>query len=123
MTIAPPPITIRIDRSVPSQNLWNNKRGYQGQIIYRQERDAWMVLLRAQLKPVVRLKAAVRMVITSYRKILIDYGNLVGGCKMIPDNLVKLGYLWDDKPQWLSCEYLQFKAPEAMRGTLIEILA
>ncbi len=115
-------IAVRIDRAVPSQNLWNNKRGYNGTRIYGEERDAWMVLLRAKITPRQRTKVPREMRITSYRKILIDYGNLVGGAKMIPDCLIKLGVLWDDKPQWLKCEYLQFKAPEAMRGTVVEIL-
>ncbi len=122
MTTALAPITVRIARPVPSQNLWNNRRGYQAQIVYRQERTAWMALLRVQIIPRQAVKVPREMRITSYRKILIDYGNLVGGCKMIPDCLIKLGVLWDDKPQWLKCEYLQFKAPEAMRGTVVEIL-
>ncbi len=116
------PITIRINRITPSQNLWNNRRGFQGQIVYRQERDAWYALLRAQITPREPVKVPRQMRITSYRKILIDYGNLVGGQKMSPDCLIKLGVLWDDKPQWLSCDYQQFKAPEAMRGTVVEIL-
>ena len=122
MTTTLAPITVRIDRILPSQNLWNNRRGYQAAIISRQERDAWYALLRVQIVPREPVKVPREMRITSYRKVLIDYGNLVGGAKMLPDGLIKLGYLWDDKPQWLTCEYLQFKAPEAMRGTVVEIL-
>ena len=58
----------------------------------------WFVLLRAQLPPQAREKMKVHLCIRSYRTRLIDFGNLVGGAKIIPDCLQKLGYIFDDSP-------------------------
>jgi hypothetical protein len=47
--------------------------------------------------------------ITSYRSRLLDHGNLVGGCKPIPDALKRLGWIEDDTPELVEIEYLQIK--------------
>lgn len=96
---------IRLDlgRVVPSQNatMWRHWRAYQ------QERDVWYYLIRAQLVPRLPIKRKVYGVILSYRSKQLDYGNLVGGAKPIPDALVKLGYLKDDNPTWCEFVYAQ----------------
>ena len=38
-----------------------------------------------------------------------DYGNLVGGCKPIPDVLQELRLIHDDSPKWVTIEYKQRK--------------
>jgi len=114
---------VRIDRLLPSANLWNNKRGRFASQTYSKERDAWMILLRCALP--IRNRAPqihVRMRITSYRRSILDYGNLVAGAKPIPDCLKYLGYIYDDAPKWFTCAYEQFQAPEALRGTVLEFL-
>jgi len=87
---------------------------------YTTERDMWFVLLRVQLPPRQPVEVPVRMAIRSYRARLIDYANLVGGAKPIPDCLIRLGYLKDDSPKWFSCTYEQFQAPAAEQRTEIE---
>lgn len=109
-------ITIR--RRVPSQNQsqykhWRN---------YTRERDAWFVLLRSQLSPIHQVEEPVRMAIRSYRNRLVDYANLVGGAKPIPDCLIRLGYLKDDSPNWFRCTYEQFQVPRTEERTEIEFL-
>ena len=107
-----------IMRRVPSQNAsqyrhWRN---------YTQERDVWFVLLRSRLPPRSPVDEPVRMVLHSYRTRLVDFANLVGGAKPIPDSLIRLGYLKDDSPRWFSCDYFQTQVPKAEERTEIEFI-
>jgi len=115
------PITVTVKRRVPSQNIWNNKRGIMGSMVYKKERDVWYALLRAALKPKDRPIHLVQVKIISFRSSLLDFGNLVGGAKMIPDGLIKLGYLFDDAPAWFYCEYEQRKCPRNSECTIIHL--
>lgn len=111
-------LTVTIKRRTPSQNAatFGHWRGY------TKERDAWYVLLRAALKPRPAPRHLISAEITSFRNRLLDYGNLVGGMKPIPDCLVRLGYLKDDGPAWFDCEYRQEKCRRADERTVITIL-
>lgn len=112
-------LTIIIKRRVPSQN----RSQYRHWSLYRQERDAWFILLRQQLPP--RRPddlSKVRMRIVSYRTRLCDFANLVGGAKPIPDCLIRLGYLKDDAPKWFDCAYEQHQVPAADERTEITFL-
>jgi hypothetical protein len=109
-------VTIR--RRVPSQNAthyahWRN---------YTKERDTWFVLMRTLLPPRQPPQAPVRMILRSYRTRLVDYANLVGGAKPIPDILIRLGYLRDDSPRWFFCDYQQFQVAKAEERTEIEFI-
>jgi hypothetical protein len=114
----PAPLLITIRRRVPSQN----ESMYRHWKRYTTERDTWFVLLRAQLPPRVQATVPVRLAIRSYRIRLVDYANLVGGAKPIPDCLIRLGYLKDDSPHWFSCTYEQFLVPKADERTEIEFV-
>lgn len=114
----PEPLLIVIRRKVPSQNAlmyrhWKN---------YTKERDMWFVLLRAKLPPRKATDHPVRLALRSYRGRLVDYANLVGGAKPIPDCLIRLGYLKDDSPNWFSCTYEQSIVPKADERTEIEFI-
>ena len=108
-----------IHRRVPSQN----RNQYRHWSHYAKERDAWFVLLRAQLSPRQAVSEVVRIAIRSYRLRLVDFGNLVGGAKIIPDCLQRLGYIVDDSPKWFHCDYQQFQVPRAEERTEIEFLS
>jgi hypothetical protein len=110
-------IQVFIARDVPSQN----KTTYAHWTVYHAEKQTWAKLIRAQLPHVTPPDRLIKCRITSFRGRLLDFGNLVGGAKPIPDALVHLGYLRDDSPRWFACECLQFQVPKAERGTLIEI--
>lgn len=110
---------ITIKRRVPSQN----KSQYSHWRHYTRERDAWYVLLRSALSPRGLVEYPVRIAIRSYRNRLVDYANLVGGAKPIPDCLKRLGYLKDDSPRWFRCSYEQFQVPRGEERTEIEFLA
>lgn len=107
-----------VRRRVPSQNASQ----YAHWSAYTKERDAWFVLLRAQLPPRVPPDQPVRLVLRSYRTRLVDYANLVGGAKPIPDSLIRLGYLKDDSPRWFFCEYQQFQVAKAEERTELEFI-
>ena len=78
--------------------------------------------MRAQLPPRIPVAEPVRLVLRSYRGRLVDYANLVGGAKMIPDILTRLGYIRDDSPRWFYCEYVQFQVAAAEQRTELEFL-
>lgn len=120
------PITIRINRRLPSQNLWNNKRGIVGSLVYKKERDAWYSEIMAALSKLGPMRKdrpghKVYARIVSYRSVLLDYGNLVGGAKPIPDCLRDLGWIKDDSPAWFECEYVQHKCPRKDEVTIIVV--
>jgi hypothetical protein len=89
---------------------------------YTSERDAWFILLRAQLPPRRPPEEPVRMILRSLRTRLVDYANLVGGAKPIPDCLIRLGYLRDDSPRWFHCDYYQSQVPKEQERTEIQFL-
>jgi hypothetical protein len=114
------PRVIIIRRRVPSQNA----SMYRHWSRYTAERDAWFVLLRGQLTPRrAPPDQPVRLAIRSYRQRLVDFANLVGGAKPIPDCLIRLGYIKDDNPKWFDCQYLQLQVGKSDERTEIEFLA
>jgi hypothetical protein len=111
--------TVIIKRRVPSQN----RSQYAHWRTYATERDTWFILLRAQLPPRRAPEHPIRMQLRSYRTRLLDYANLVGGAKPIPDCLMRLGYLKDDSPRWFHCDYFQFQVPAAEERTELEFVS
>jgi hypothetical protein len=109
---------IVIKRRVPSQNASQ----YAHWSTYTRERDAWFILLRAQLPPRAAPEYPVRLMLRSFRTRLVDYANLVGGAKPIPDALKRLGYIKDDSPRWFFCEYFQAVVPKTEERTEIEFV-
>lgn len=107
-----------IHRRIPSQN----KSQYAHWSSYCTERDTWFVLIRAQLPPRQPVDQPIRIALRSYRTRLVDYANLVGGAKPIPDILTRLGYIYDDSPRWFYCEYSQFQVAKDDERTEIEFI-
>ena len=111
--------TLVIRRKVPSQN----QSQYRHWSLYMKEKELWFALIRAQLPPRQPIQEPVRLCLRSYRVRLMDYANLVGGAKPIPDALVRLGHLKDDSPRWFHCDYFQFQVPKEDERTELEFLA
>lgn len=109
---------IVVRRRVPSQN----RSMYRHWSAYTRERDAWFILLRAQLPPRHPPDEPVRIILRSLRTRLADYANLVGGAKPIPDCLQRLGYIRDDSPRWFHCDYYQSVVPAAQERTEIQFM-
>ena len=118
--VPPPPWgrLVVIRRRVPSQN----QTQYGHWRTYAKERDQWFLLLRAQLPPRQPPECPVRILLRSFRTRQVDYANLVGGAKPIPDALVRLGYLKDDSPRWFHCDYTQALVPKAEERTELEFV-
>jgi len=116
--VEPAPSVIVIPRRIPSQN----RSQYRHWSAYTRERDAWYVLLRQQLPPRPPPDAPVCMEIRSFRTRLVDFANLVGGAKMIPDCLFRLGWIRDDSPRWFHCDYRQIQVPKAEERTELEFI-
>ena len=55
----------------------------------------------------VRIKKKKKVIITSYRKRLLDKDNLYAGAKCLGDALKKAGLIWDDSPKWINLEVKQ----------------
>lgn len=110
--------SIRLARRIPSQN----QNQYRHWSHYRVERDLWFVLLRQHLPPKTPPTGKVRVLIQSFRSRLVDFANLVGGAKPIPDCLKRLGWIHDDSPDFFDCTYEQFKVPKSEERTEIHIL-
>ena len=109
---------ITIARRLPSQN----NSHYRHWSHYAKERDLWFILLRGQLPPQQAVQEKVRLKIVSYRNRLVDFANLVGGAKPIPDCLQRLGYVVDDSPKWFDCSYEQIQCPRVEERTEIHFL-
>jgi hypothetical protein len=113
-----PPISLRIPLETPSVNAWHGAHWRR----YRLHFDRWFVQLRARLTPrAAPPDCLIRGRIITYRGRLLDYANLVGGCKPIPDVLKRLGYLKDDSPKWWDAVYAEHLAPPEERHTLIQL--
>lgn len=110
--------TLVIKRRVPSQNQFQ----YRQWKAYFKEKEAWYLLIRAQLAPRIAVAEPVRLRLVSHRNRVIDYANLVGGAKPIPDVLKMLGYLKDDSPRWFFCEYFQMPCARADERTELTML-
>ncbi len=92
---------------------------------YKKYKDAWYWILKSIVrfrKPRVTDYQTIK--IWSIRKRILDYGNLVGGCKPVPDALIRLGWLVDDSPSWCKIHYDQVKLGEtdySEEGTVLEL--
>jgi hypothetical protein len=109
---------IVIKRRIPSQNAAQ----YAHWSKYTSERDTWFLLLRAHLPPQNPPSEPVRLLLRSFRTRLLDYANLVGGAKAIPDCLKRLGYIKDDSPRWFHCEYFQSVVAKTDERTELEFI-
>ena len=101
---------------VPSQNdfQYSHWRKY-----YRVKR-LWLLHLRAEIGYAQQqITTPVKAVITSYRSLLLDHANLVGGAKPIPDCLKTLGWIVDDSEEWFRCDYEQIKCKRKEERTII----
>jgi len=103
------PWEIRVPLVIKSQN----QSMYSHWSTYTRGRDAWQAPLGILLRPVAGLRlpwSEWRITrVWGPRNRELDYGNLVGGAKPIPDALITAGVIVDDCPANFSCDYLQRK--------------
>jgi len=82
----------------------------------RKIRQDYQILVRNQMTlnkiSKVELGAVCTLAIVCCRKRLLDYDNLVGGCKQLIDALTHEGFIFDDAPKYLENPKIeQIKAP------------
>jgi len=98
-------IEIKISKKIESRNFYDSKhwsvkhkdrKQFESQIVKQ-------LLLNYSHKERQAAQKRVKRSVTihSQRSRLLDYTNLVGGCKQLEDALVSLGLLVDDKPAWV----------------------
>ena len=69
----------------------------------------------------LEIKKKRRLKITRFSTRLLDYGNLVGGCKPLLDAMKLSGLIADDSPKWIEDEYFQEKCQRGFERTEIII--
>ncbi len=111
-------LRVVLKRRIPSQN----KSTYAHWSAYAKEKKAWSILMAAGLPKRTPPTSPVHIRLTSYRNRLLDYANLVGGAKIIPDQLKRLGYIKDDSVRWFRCDYFQVQVPRVDERTVLEFL-
>ena len=85
-------------------------------------KQEYALLIRNQMSlgafPKAEEKQFFTLEIVSWRKKLLDYDNLVGGCKQLIDAMIEEGYIWDDSPQYLDLKIKQVKNSDPVRERL-----
>jgi hypothetical protein len=120
--------TIAIPISVKSMNdRAVNVRGWRGRN-YKRERDAWQWALkvcrineRIAISHSKRRVSITRVYSGSERE--MDRANMIGGCKMVLDAMVREGIITGDSPRWLQDNYAQFRGEKSSTVITIEELA
>lgn len=97
-----------IDFKIKSQNSTYYSVNYRKYFIYK--REFYQAFLNYKSTKIINKEQRHYITITSYRKRILDYGNLVGGSKPIPDVLIKNGYIYDDGPKNGKIDYFQRKS-------------
>lgn len=117
------PLALTCERATQSQNAYKSKHFW----FYTNDAKGWLNYLRPIAIDLNIL--GLGLVWSSWRITRIfggrqrafDYGNLVGGCKPLPDALINLGIIVDDDPAHFTCAYEQREADGNIK-TIIELL-
>ena len=81
----------------------------------RKSKQEYKLFIRNQMRLKNIQKAECRkynIKILSYRKRLLDYDNLVSGCKSLLDAMIDEGLIYDDSPDYIEAQYKQYKSKE-----------
>ena len=115
-TCALPILNLKIEVSqTPSQNQikhWWKLRNKTKQ--YTKELKNYGLILKVGK---LEIKKKRRLKITRYSTRLLDYGNLVGGCKPLLDAIKLSGLIVDDSPKWIEDKYFQEKCQGGFERT------
>ena len=110
---------LTIPLRVPSSNKWT----FGSRFAYTEHRDQWYKAIGSILgKRDSPAHPYVQAVLISERNRILDYQNLVGGAKPIPDALKHLGWIVDDDPTHWSCVYIQSKVARKDEQTTLLLM-
>lgn len=118
---------ISVDREIRSLNAHRGNYGAQ-RWAYKADREAWqqwfIVARRNQDIPEATGKRRVTITrLIGYQQREFDHDNLVGGCKVVVDAMVRAGLLVSDKPADVEVTYRQERRPRTTRsgGALVAL--
>ena len=103
---------LELRKKIKSNNIllrshWNIKRI---------DKKEFSLLIRSQMRlkiiEFIEPRKKCSILVISYRKRLLDYDNLVGGCKQLVDAMIEECLIHDDSPDFLDIKYEQYKAKE-----------
>jgi hypothetical protein len=103
------PWSIDVDRVIISQN----KTTYSHWTVYNRDKRGWLTHLRVRTRELQGLRLGwsrwrfERHYASPAKE--MDYANIVGGFKPVPDCLIELGIIMDDKPSMFEASYGQVK--------------
>tara|TARA_Y100001963_G_scaffold159563_1_gene263782 strand:- start:2581 stop:2946 length:366 start_codon:yes stop_codon:yes gene_type:complete len=82
-------------------------------------RDEYIALIKSEMVrkkiPKAKESSYYTLEIVSWRKRLLDYDNLVGGCKQLIDAMKHAGFIYDDSPQYIKLMIKQVKNSDPLR--------
>lgn len=90
---------------------------------YKRLRDRFEVICRVHTTPLNRVSPNTFKTVTIERRgvRLLDYDNLVGGCKPLVDALKRAGLIWDDSPRWCRITYNQTRVSASQVKTIVRV--
>ena len=98
---------ITLPNKIESANVLNKQHW----AVRRKCKGIWALFIRNQMKLRKVRESEVgekfKLTIISYRKKLLDYDNLVGGCKQLLDACSEEKLIWDDAPKYLDLKVEQ----------------
>ena len=114
---------IELQNKIESRNVLDRKHW----AVKRRCKQIWALFIRNQMKLRKIREAEVgekfTLTIVSYRIKLLDYDNLVGGCKQLIDALCHEGFIFDDAPKYLTTPTIkQIKSPTELTYLSREII-
>ena len=100
--------------------LSGNALAYRHWRVRHADKKAWLMLIRcspelAKMKSALGPDARRSVIITAYRKRILDDDNLIAGCKHLRDSLIVLGLIVDDNAKWSEFTYRQETVPRGDR--------
>jgi len=112
-------LTIQVSQT-PSQNQIKNWWKLRNQTKkYECELKNCGLILKSKK---INLKEKKRVEITRYSPSkLLDFGNLVGGCKPLLDAMKNVGLIYDDSIAYIQDTYTQLKCSKGMEKTIVKI--
>ncbi len=109
--------TIKLQLQIPSLNKLLRTHW----ALRRQKKQQWGLVIKNKTKEIKNHQFN-RLEITSHRTRMLDYDNLVGGCKeIIVDNIKNLGLIIDDDPKSVLVSYTQKKCDKKNQHTEIKL--
>lgn len=110
---------IKLPIKVESRNVLDRQHW----AVKRRQKQNYQLLIRNQMRLNNVPKTTpqkYQLIITSYRKRLLDHDNLVGGCKHLIDALFNELFIWDDSPKFLSTPIIKQIKSNKEEFTFIE---